>query len=286
MLEFLNYKSTSKDNNNKNITRLENLNKETKLESRRKFLLEKLKDLKTEHMDYIQDLNISQKEIESIKAEIEVLENYHKFVDGLGNSNSNSKKVELLRGVKRQSIDPKDVLFYAASQLQKEVIQRDKDLQSLKFEMQSKKNYRESLKQKTLEIKEEIKTIKEEMESIRNKLMLHYHVLLNEGFDTRQEGLVWIIKSIWNLGHNVIMSYMPNYLDEKCVDFLFSIAHKDYELQKMRNEIEEIKKKLKGNIGEGQNNKKEKRRKSYDSLNHDFKEEQYNVKILKIFLFF
>jgi len=195
--------------------------------------------------------------------------------------NSNAKKVELLKNLKRQNTDSKEVLFYAASQLQKEVIKREKDLQNLKSEVENKKIQRESLKQISLEIKDNIKRIKEEMESIRNKLMLHYHSLLSEGLDTRQEGLVWIIKSIWNLGHNVIMSYMPNYLDEKSIDFLFSIAHKDYELQKMRNEIEEIKRKLKGNIGDEKkpiNINKEKRKASASTINNDFKE---NTQVIK-----
>lgn len=237
----------------KNIARAENSNKETKLESRRKTLQEKLKDLKNEHMEIIEQLNLNQKEIESIKAEIEVLENYNKFVDGLGGA-SNLKKVELLRSIKRQNTDSKEVLFFAASQLQKEVIQRDRDLQILRKEIENKKELRDELKQRAQEIKEDIKKYKEEMESIRNKLMLHYHTILNEGIDTRQEGLVWLIKAIWNLGHNVIMSYMPNYLDEKSIDFFFSIAHKDYELLKMRTDIEEIKRKLKGNIGNEKKN--------------------------------
>lgn len=182
-----------------------------------------------------------------------MLENYNKFVDGLGVA-SNLKKVELLRSIKKQNTDSKEVLFFAASQLQKEVIQRDKDLQSLRMEIDNKKALRDELKIRAQEVKDEIKRNKEEMEAIRNKLMLHYHTLLNEGVDTRQEGLVWLIKAIWNLGHNVIMSYMPNYLDEKSIDFFFSIAHKDYELQKMRNEIEDIKHKLKGNINEDKKN--------------------------------
>jgi len=222
-------------------------------------------------MEIIQLLNLNQKEIESLKAEIEVLENYNKFVDGLGGA-SNLKKVELLKSIKRQSLDSKEVLFYAASQLQKEVIQRDRDLQGLRKEIENKKALRDEFKQRAKEAKEEIKKYKEETESIRNKLMLHYHMLLNGGADTRQEGLVWLIKAIWNLGHNVIMSYMPNYLDEQSIDFFFSIAHKDYELHKMRNEIEDLKRKLKGNIGDDKKSimgKKTKSSVSVDLMNFE-----------------
>jgi len=77
------------------------------------------------------------------------------------------------------------------------------------------------------------------------------------------------------------MSYMPDYLDEKSVDFLFSIAHKDYELQKMRNEIEEIKRKLKGNIVEDTKLVlKEKKEKSFSFMSYDFKEESKVINII------
>ncbi len=277
----MSYKSASKQTITKNVTRNENLNLETKLETRRKALLDILRDLKIKNFEIINNLNVNHKEIESIKAEIEVLENYHKFIDGIGGSSSNLKKIEMLKNLKRQTSDSKDVLFYAASQLQKEVSKREKDFMNLKADIENKKIFRENLKIKLLENKENTKKIKEEMEKIKNKLMLHYHNLLNEGTDTRQEGLVWIIKSIWNLGHNVIMSYMPDYLDEKSVDFLFSIAHKDYELQKMRNEIEEIKRKLKGNIVEDTKLVlKEKKEKSFSFMSYDFKEESKVINII------
>ena len=47
---------------------------------------------------------------------------------------------------------------------------------------------------------------------------------------------------------------MPNYLDEKCIDFLFSIAHKEYAIQVIRNELEDIKIKLKNKLNNKKNN--------------------------------
>lgn len=277
------FKINSKENStkNRNIQRLENTNLENKLEIRRKQLNEKIRELKAEQIEIINELNLFQKEIESLKAETEVLENYNKFVEGAQN-HSTHKKVEQLRGLKRQTTDTKEVLFFASSQLQKEVLQREKDLQTLKNDIDNKKAFRDSLKNRLNEIKDEIKLLKQENEGIKNKLMLHYHTLLSEGIDTRQEGLVWIIKSIWNLGYNVIMSYMPNYLDEHCIDFLFSIAHKDYELQKMRNEIEDIKNKLKNSFFEvkGYNSPKRKARMSINMLKSEIIRDKEKVKIL------
>jgi hypothetical protein len=128
----------------------------------------------------------------------------------------------------------------------------------LKLENDGKIEIKEKLKIKLEEINYRIDEIKAEFKVIKNKLLLHYHKTLNKGIDTRQEGLIWVIKAIWNLGHNVIMYYFPSYLDEKSIDFLFSIAHKEFSLQKIKNEIEEIKNQLKNRLFILKNNKDKK----------------------------
>ena len=60
--------------------------------------------------------------------------------------------------------------------------------------------------------------------------------------DIRNEGLVWIIKAIWNLGENIIMSFFPNYLDQYSIDFLFNVAHKSYEISKIKEEVKLLRK--------------------------------------------
>ena len=64
-----------------------------------------------------------------------------------------------------------------------------------------------------------------ELSSVKNELLVHYHRLLNEGKDTRNEGLIWIIKAIWGLGFNVLLSYLPKYLDEDCILYLFNVRY-------------------------------------------------------------
>lgn len=77
-----------------------------------------------------------------------------------------------------------------------------------------------------------------------NKLMYHYQKLLYEGSDCRQEGLIWIIKAIWNLGKNVPMEFFPTFLDFEAIDYLFTVAHKTIDLSNTKNEIAKIKKQL------------------------------------------
>ena len=39
----------------------------------------------------------------------------------------------------------------------------------------------------------------------------------------RQDGLIWIIKAINGLGSKVILSSLPNFLDEEGIKFLFNV---------------------------------------------------------------
>ena len=104
---------------------------------------------------------------------------------------------------------------------------------------------------KVKELKEEIDKIKEII-SQKKKLLKknikalldHYHNILYEGLDARQEGLMWAIKSIWHLGENVKMSFFPSFLDPLSVGYLFSIAHKSIEISQLKCEIERNKMKL------------------------------------------
>jgi len=41
----------------------------------------------------------------------------------------------------------------------------------------------------------------------------------------RQDGLIWIIKAINGLGSKVILSSLPNFLDEAGIKFLFNVIN-------------------------------------------------------------
>ena len=74
------------------------------------------------------------------------------------------------------------------------------------------------------QIFQKIKKIHKNKKTILDKLYIHYLNILKEGKDTRNEGLAWAICEIFSLGKKVMMSFLPKYLDEKCVLYLFQIA--------------------------------------------------------------
>ena len=69
----------------------------------------------------------------------------------------------------------------------------------------------------------QIKKSGEQYKNYNMILLAHYHKILKDGIDTRSEGLVWVIKEIFALGSKVLLSYLPNFLDEKCIIFLFKV---------------------------------------------------------------
>jgi hypothetical protein len=86
---------------------------------------------------------------------------------------------------------------------------------------------------------EKNKKHQEELDTIKRELMIHYHKIFSEGNDTRKEGLTWIVKAIWNLGFKILPSYLPSFLDEKAISYLFAYAKKEVELSLIKKKLED-----------------------------------------------
>ena len=109
------------------------------------------------------------------------------------------------------------------------------------------KQYKEDIEQINKELKkirEELSNLKEKENTSAQKLMRHYESLLYQGRDTRNDGLIWIIKSMWKLGRNVPMQYIPKFLDFHAIEFLFKLANKSIELENSKNLLNKNKKDL------------------------------------------
>ena len=95
-----------------------------------------------------------------------------------------------------------------------------------------------------MEINAELTELRKKEKAVINKLMIHYETLLYKGEEVRNEGLIWIIKAMWNLGENVPMSFIPPFLDFQCIEFLFQYAHKSIELENTKKRLNELKNNL------------------------------------------
>ena len=85
-------------------------------------------------------------------------------------------------------------------------MQRKRLEKSLKINKEDIIKKREQIKKKSIEVAEldiKVESIKSELEALQVQQIDHYYRVLQLGMDTRQEGLSWIIKSLWILGENV-----------------------------------------------------------------------------------
>ena len=82
-----------------------------------------------------------------------------------------------------------------------------------------------------------IHNIKNEMQEIRHHQVAHYLNLIEDGTETRNQGLSWIIKTIWYLGFDVDMRRLPAFLDNLSVKYLFAIAKLEITVEEMIKEL-------------------------------------------------
>ena len=124
-------------------------------------------------------------------------------------------------------------------------LKKEQDFQKkLKYEkLDTLKNKLVNINEPLKQLNKEIFEIKRKENLVIQKLMSHYESLLFKGEEVRNEGLVWIIKAIWNLGENVPMSFIPPFLDFQSIEFLFQYAHKSLELENFNKILNEVKEK-------------------------------------------
>jgi hypothetical protein len=170
-------------------------------------------------------------ELNKRKSQIEINNNYPNTSspNNIDKRNYSQNKMERMKQIKSHYLAKKE--------------QEDKKFQ--KFEQIKK--CKEELKNLNVEIKalnSELSELRKKDHIIVQKLMKHYEALLFKGRDTRNEGLIWIIKAMWGLGQNVPMQFIPNFLDFKSIEFLFKLANKSIELDIKKKILNEQKKNL------------------------------------------
>ena len=98
--------------------------------------------------------------------------------------------------------------------------------------------------------------------------------------DFRGDGIVKMILNIWNLGEDIDMNFIPPFLDQGAVDFLFKKARQLIEISKIKKLIDENKKDFFGTLRDWKNdnhldlNNSDNRNK----INYFFKTKVHNLK--------
>ena len=238
--------------NEENLEKINNENRE-KEEKVKKIFKEKLTNLekvKDECQKLNQQINKLNNTIEESQMEISVIvkcsnEFDEKFMNNLNNPNQIEKNISLdNEGIsianKNETNEKNKNKNKQFEQLNKLMIykqQRDDKRKNLMEMINEKENIKKELENDLIIKREQCNQLKKDVYNIRKKLLNIYNIKLYEGLDYGKEGLISIIKDIWNLGVNVDTNYMPTYLDDDTIEFLFNKANHSIEISKIRKVI-------------------------------------------------
>ena len=238
--------------NEENLDKINNENRE-KEERIKKIFKEKLTNLekvKDECQKLNQKINKVNSVIEECQMEVSVIvkcsdEFDEKFKNKLNNQNQNEKNISLDSDRlsimnKNEANDKTKNKNKQFEQLNKLILykqQRDDKRKNLMEMLDEKENIKKELEKDLVIKREQCNQVKKEVHNIRKKLLNIYQIKLYEGLDYGKEGLISIIKDIWNLGVNVDTNYMPTYLDDDSIEFLLNKANHSIEISKIRKVI-------------------------------------------------
>lgn len=269
-------KENGKDNNTSEILKKEEKNEdniekiETDLKDKERMLEKKfgekfnfLKKSKNDCQIINDKLSKLIEEIENNKMEEKILMDYAKDFDSNFEKNLNAKdenEDEYMDENNKNSNYLNDV----NKKMQKEFENKNKLILFRQKRENKKKLLRENiLGKEELKLKLESELIKkkdifnqakEEFISVRNDLINRYHMKLYEGISYHNEGLPSIIKDIWKLNVQVNTNFMPSYLDQKSIQYLFQKAKQSIEINKLRQEIKEAENDFILNLKDWKNN--------------------------------
>jgi len=269
-------KENGKDNNTSKILKKEEKNEdniekiETDLKDKERILEKKfgeklnfLKKTKNEYQIIEDKLNQLNEEIENNKMEEKILIDYGKDFDSNFEKNliakdenddeyidDNNKNANYLNDVNKKmqkefEIKNKLILFRQKRESKKKLLREN----ILKKEEEKIKLESELIKKRSI-----FNKAKEEFCSVRNELINRYHMKLYEGISYHNEGLPSIIKDIWKLNVQVNTNFMPSYLDQKSIQYLFQKAKQSLEINKLRQEIKDAENDFVSNLKEWKNN--------------------------------
>ena len=271
------YKNIDKKDEKK--MEIDSKEKEKYIEKEFKDELEKLETIKKECNTINQQINQIRENIDEYKLEINVCNKYgdlldKKFLEGMkekekeknkyneiieeNNENENFDNEDDNNSINSNKNENNENEFYKKNSKQnkfeqinaysKMKIQRDERLKYVKQNITIEEEELKKLEEKQKELIKQCKEKKTIIYKLRHRLLNIYHINLYEGLNFRSDGLATLIRSIWNLGVNVDINFMPTYLDNLSIDYLFDRTKRLIEISKMRQIIEENEKEFEENL--------------------------------------
>ncbi|OMJ82514.1 hypothetical protein SteCoe_16803 [Stentor coeruleus] len=198
-------------------------------------LMNTFKDLKCKIQECIKNREVLRKKTSEINDEIQkqvlLIEKYsNDYNDILKRSSSTGR-------LPRRS---KDIVSYTLSKqaykekMMKQKIEAQKQIGILQNEIISIGKSINEYDTISSNYRNEIKIVKKE-------LIEHYSDMLKQGYDSKSEGLSWIVKIFLNLKQKVRKDMFPTCLDDKSIEVIVEIAKKSIVLDENYNKLAETK---------------------------------------------
>jgi hypothetical protein len=251
------------------IEKLNVREREKKVEKNYKKSLTELGILEKQVNDFERKIKNLSDKIDGHKLEINVIDQYGKSIDKKNvalespvNARleklkktplAHKKSSKMTKIIARRASVSKDINFEMEAKLVVKKYQRDEKEKKIKFKVDSDEKQLENLNNQCAELKEKYNNQKKKVYDLKSDLINIYHTTLFEGLDFRGEGLVRIILNIWNLGENIDMNFIPSYLDNKAIEYLFKKARQIVEMDKMKKSVKESEKDFVKNIKQWKN---------------------------------
>ena len=216
----------------------------TKIKNECALINEKINNIRNNIDDYQLELNVFNKYGDELdkKYALEMKEKEkNRLLDTVlnnqaGDTNQNIDSQDAEEKLRNSLKNEKLEYLNSVAQIKK---QRDEKMKIIELNKSRAQTESIELEKKYNELMKQCGQKKSVVYKARNQLLNIYHLELYEGLTFRTDGLATLIRSIWNLGVNVDINYMPSYLDKLSIDFLFDKARRLIKISEMRQIIEE-----------------------------------------------
>ena len=220
-------------------SRTEHINFENNLKSSIKILTQREDELKKKQTaigDEIKNLDIA---INDQQLSIEVIMN-------IDNNTLKLTKLFTEQKIKEMNLDKDKKSTYLNSKefqeqlnlfLLREDYSSKQKAKEIGIELEENKVKKNNKLEEINKVSDLYKKVHEQKKKQVEDLYMHYLIILKEGKDTRNEGLSWIIREIFNLDKKVIISFFPKFLDKQCIQYLFNVTHVNMKLTEIEKQI-------------------------------------------------
>ena len=220
---------------------------------------ERVKILEKKYLEFLDQYKNNKSELEKINAhilniiniiddyklELYSFDNYSNDIYKKFKENIEKKKLELMtkmENMQYQSMDEYNLFEKELNKLTGDKFHFQEEIKQKRIIINENITKAEELLNKLQEKKNDInnttKELKNNIKENKINLIKLYHLSLYEGLDFRYEGLSNIIRSIWNLGVEVDVAFMPKYLDKLLINFLFEHAKLVIQINNFKKQLD------------------------------------------------